>query len=103
MFAGEEWARLLDGEEVESLIRAPTSGLEAHRFALLREEGRAADSLRPLLADHSVEVVEFADFDERTFSAQAVDLEVFMGTTLPPAHEFDPKRFSAGELWFHSV
>jgi hypothetical protein len=49
------------------------------------------------------QVVEFADFDERTFSAQAVDIEALTGSTLPPSREFDPKGFSVGEFWFYSV
>lgn len=101
--AGEEWARLIVDNEVDCLIRAPTSAGEAHRFAFLRSPATSAEALRRLLDANDVDVVELIDFEEPCMWAKAERLAAFIGPKLPPAHAFDPQRFSANDLWFVSV
>jgi hypothetical protein len=98
--ASEEWARVMVDDEVECLIRAPTSVGRAHRFAFLRAQ--AADKLRPPLSAYQVTVVELADFDEESLSAKSDDLRTFIGR-IPADHVFDPGSFSANDLWFFSL
>ena len=90
-------------DEVECLIRAPTSPGRAHRFAFLRSATAAAHKLRSLLDASQVSVVELADFDDASLSAGRDNLAVFIGSAIPPDHVFDPSRFSANDLWFVSV
>jgi hypothetical protein len=99
--AGEEWARVVVDDEVECLIRAPTSVGRAHRFAFLRAQV-AADKMRPPLSACQVTVVELADFDDESLSARSDDLAAFIGS-IPADHVFDPRRFSANDLWFVSL
>jgi hypothetical protein len=101
--AGEEWARILNSDEVDGLIRAPTTVAPCHRFAFVRSGSCASALLRPLLEQVRVEVVELDDFELPTLSVRADNLAAFVGPNAPPTHAFDPNRFSASDLWFVSV
>jgi hypothetical protein len=101
--AGEEWARVLNADEVDALIRAPTSVARAHRFAFVRSGSSAAESLLAILRRNEAHTVELEDFELPSLSIDPDDLVAFVGRAMPQAHVFDPARFSANDLWFVSV